>query len=96
LGARPRSLALGIATEILLPLVIGFAVGAALVLPAATGLDGVEGLAFPLTRVDPGGLVLATLAVLAGLLVVGAAIAAWVGVRAVSGLDQGALRQLGR
>ncbi len=95
LGARRRDIAIGIATETLAPLVIGLALGALALLPVAGRLDQVQGLAFPLLPIDEGALVLATLATAAAVLLLGVAVSAAIGIQAVRGLDQKALRELG-
>lgn len=95
LGARPREIAVGIATETLVPLIVGFGLGAIFVLPLAAGLDALSGLAFPLTPIDTGSLVVATLATLGAILALGLLVSVVVAYRAVRGLDQKALRELG-
>lgn len=95
MGARTRALATGIAVETALPIVVGVLLGGAVLLPAAGALDGLEGLAFPLLPIDEGSLLVATLVLLAAMLAVTLVVAAVVGYRAVEGLDQKALRELG-
>ncbi len=95
MGAKTRDLAVGIATETALPVVVGILLGGAVLLPAAGALDGLEGLAFPLLPIDQAGLVQATLVLLAAMLALTLVVAAVVGYRAVEGLDQKALRELG-
>lgn len=94
MGADTRDVAVGVATETALPIVVGILVGAVALLPAASGLDRLEGLAFPLLPIDEARLALAAGIVLAGLLAVTVLVAGIVAWRAVSGLDQQALREL--
>jgi hypothetical protein len=94
MGADTRDVALGVATETALPVLVGVLVGAVALTPAAAALDGLEGLAFPLLPVDGARLALAAGLVLVALLVATVVVAAVVGVRAVRGLDQQALREL--
>lgn len=94
-GAPTWKLAAGIAVETALPFAVGAAVGLAVLLPAAAGLDELQGLAFPLLPIDEAALLVRGLLVAAGLLAATLVVAAVVGVRAVRGLDQQALRELG-
>ncbi len=95
MGANRRSIAFGIATETLLPLIVGLLIGGAVLLPLAGELDAIEGLAFPLLPIDGAGLLQATLVTLAGVLILALAVSTFVGYRAVRGLDQRVLRELG-
>lgn len=94
-GAPTWKLAAGIAVETALPFAIGAVVGFAVLLPAAAGLDQLQGLAFPLLPIDETALLVRGLLVVAGLLAATLVVAAVVGIRAVRGLDQQALRELG-
>lgn len=94
LGTQRAPLAVGIATEMLLPLVAGFALAFAVALPLSARLDELEGLAFPLTPIDVGALVRAGLVALGLVLVLAVGVAGFFGRRAVSHLDQGVLREL--
>ncbi len=95
LGARRRDIAAGIATETLAPLLVGLLLGAIALVPVAGQFDQIQGLAFPLLPIDQSALILATLATVAGVLVLGTLVSALIGFQAVRGLDQKALRELG-
>jgi hypothetical protein len=94
-GAPTWKLAAGIAVETALPVAVGALVGLAVLLPAATQLDELQGLAFPLLPIDETGLLVRAAIVVAGLLAATLIVAGAVGLRAVRGLDQRALRELG-
>lgn len=95
MGSPTSKLAAGIAVETALPIVVGTLVGVAVLLPAAGSLDQLQGLAFPLLPIDEASLAIRAALVLLGLLLVTLLVAAAVGIRAVRGLDQQALRELG-
>ncbi|PSG97515.1 hypothetical protein BRD56_05060 [Thermoplasmatales archaeon SW_10_69_26] len=92
-GASTRDLAAGIAIETAMPFLVGALAGLALV-PVALQLDQLEGLAFPLLPIEGGALLVRTGLVVVGVLAATVLVSAVVGVRAVRGLDQQALREL--
>jgi hypothetical protein len=84
-GARPWCVAAGLATEVLLPLLVGSVLAVGVVVPLAAGLDGITGLAFPLSPVDAAGLRSRALLVVATLAGTGALLAGGLAFQAVRG-----------
>jgi hypothetical protein len=92
LGARPGSLAAGLATETAIPVVVGFAAGTLAAVPMASQLANLSGLAFPLTPIDTTnlwGTAGIVLAILTGLVLGVSATIAW---RARGELDRATIR----
>jgi putative ABC transport system permease protein len=94
LGARPREIAAGIATETVLPIGVGAAAGLAVGLPWVSRLTGITGLAFPLAPIDVAAVATIALAVTLVAVLLALVVGAAIGAVAARRVDQGTLRQI--